>query len=511
MIFRLPLGMLPILTKYDHIVVGGGVSGLTSALLLALNGRKVVILEKEPHLGGSLARFYRQGVPFDTGFHFTGGLLPDALLSRMLAVLGLTGAVEPQFLSEDRAHRFVFEPANRTLDLPCGISRMRHKLKSEFPGECLAIDNYFSRVEKVCAQTASMDLTRLTESAHRLEEETISLKSVLDGLTGNTLLKAVFSGLGMCYGVKPSEVSFASHSRICYDLYQSTARFRRGGDALVDAFKAAFQKLGVDVRCRTWITELGVAAKDAAERFMLNTGEELSADSAVLTIHPRHILDLLPREHISKAFVSRIESFEASSGFFTIYGVLNGPIAPDFGNSIVSLFPSVDFEQMLDPGYRGDQALVICGSVEPVCDTPCQVVTAFEPSFYEHVAAWSHTSLKHRGDAYEAYKAGRVQAIMEHIRRYSPAMGSQLRILDAASMLTFRDYLHSPDGSAYGIKQKAGQYNLIGRLPVRNLFAAGQSSLLPGIAGAMMSSFIVTRGVLGKDNFNRFVREKLCN
>ena len=294
-------------------------------------------------------------------------------------------------------------------------------------------------------------------------------------------------------------------------MYQSTARFRRGGDALIDAFKAAFQKLGVEVRCKTWIKELRVAAKDAAEGFILNTGAEVTADSAVLTIHPHHILDLLPREHISKAFVSRVESFEASSGFFTVYGVLEGPGTPDFGNSIVSLFPTMDFELMLDPAYRAAQALVICGSVETVQGIPCRVVTAFEPSFYEHVAAWADSTIRHRGPAYEEYKAGRVQAIKEHIQRYDPLMGNQLRILDAASMLTFRDYLHSPDGSAYGIKQKVGQYNLIGRLPIRNLFAAGQSSLLPGIAGAMMSSFIVIRGVLGKDHFNRFVSEKLCS
>lgn len=497
--------------KFNHIVVGGGVSGLTAALLLALNGRKVLLLEKEPHPGGSLARFTRQGIPFDTGFHFTGGLLPEALLSRMLAVLGLATSVEPQFMAEDHAHRFVFEPANRTFDLPCGIARLRAKLKSEFPGETLAVDHYFNRIEKVCALTASMDLTRLTESAHRLDEETVSLKTVLDGLTGNVLLKGIFSGLGMCYGVKPSEISFASHSRICYDMYQSTARFRGGGDALVDAFKAAFQALGVDVRCQTWITELRVTAGDTVDSFLLNTGEEVSADSAVLTIHPRHILDLLPRQHLSKAFVDRVESFEASAGFFTVYGVLEGPAAPDFGHSIVSLFPSLDFEQMLDPAYRGEQALVICGSMESVRGLPRQVITAFEPSFHEHVAAWSRSSPRNRGPAYAEYKAGRIRAITEHIRRHDPLMSGQLRILDAASMLTFRDYLHSPDGSAYGIKQKVGQYNLIGRLPIRNLFAAGQSSLLPGIAGAMMSSFIVIRGVLGKDNFNRFVSEKLCS
>ena len=78
-------------------------------------------------------------------------------------------------------------------------------------------------------------------------------------------------------------------------------------------------------------------------------------------------------------------------------------------------------------------------------------------------------------------------------------------------MLTYRDYLHSFDGSAYGIKQKLGQYNLIGRLPVRNLFAAGQSALLPGVAGAMMSSFIVVRSMVGRDAFNRFMGTRLCN
>ena len=34
--------------RYDHIVVGGGISGLTLTLLLAINGKKVLLLEKGP-------------------------------------------------------------------------------------------------------------------------------------------------------------------------------------------------------------------------------------------------------------------------------------------------------------------------------------------------------------------------------------------------------------------------------------------------------------------------------
>ncbi len=78
-------------------------------------------------------------------------------------------------------------------------------------------------------------------------------------------------------------------------------------------------------------------------------------------------------------------------------------------------------------------------------------------------------------------------------------------------MLTFRDRLNSPGGSAYGIKQKMGQFNLQGKLPLRNVYAAGQSALLPGVLGAMMSSFVVARSVIGEKKFGNFIEEGLSN
>ena len=68
--------------KYDDIVVGSGISGLTMSLLLAMNGHRVLLLEKGPAIGGSLSRFSRRGVSFDTGFHFTGGLHEGGILVR---------------------------------------------------------------------------------------------------------------------------------------------------------------------------------------------------------------------------------------------------------------------------------------------------------------------------------------------------------------------------------------------------------------------------------------------
>ena len=75
-------------------------------------------------------------------------------------------------------------------------------------------------------------------------------------------------------------------------------------------------------------------------------------------------------------------------------------------------------------------------------------------------------------------------------------------------MLTFRDYLNNPYGSAYGIKQKIGQFNLFGRVQYKNTFAAGQSAILPGVLGAMMSGFTICRYLLSKEVYGAFIKNQ---
>ena len=51
--------------KYDDLVVGSGISGMTMALLLAKAGRKVLLIEKQAAIGGCMRRFKCKGVPFE--------------------------------------------------------------------------------------------------------------------------------------------------------------------------------------------------------------------------------------------------------------------------------------------------------------------------------------------------------------------------------------------------------------------------------------------------------------
>ncbi|TLM65526.1 MAG: NAD(P)/FAD-dependent oxidoreductase [Deltaproteobacteria bacterium] len=489
---------------FDNIVVGGGVSGLTMTLLLAMSGRRVLLLEKGPRLGGSLARFRKDGVWFETGFHFTGGLHRHGVLDEILTLLGIRDAFAPVFLTDPAENRFYFEAEGRCFEHPVGLAAIRQRFKADFPAEAGAIDAYFDKVRSVCDRTPSLSLRDNTIAPPTLDEDYVSLDAVLKELTADPLLRGLLSGYAMCYGARPDEVSFANHARMACAFYESLAFVRNGGDAFIDAFREKFRGYDIEVRCGTTIAELADLRDHRAGRFLLSDGSEVTTDACILTIHPAEILRLLPEKARSRAFAARVDGFEPAAGFFALFAAIRPGCADPYPQAaITSLFPQADVNRLLDPAHDGEAALVIIKPPVPAGERAG--ICILEPNFVGQVAPWADSALGRRPEEYRQYKAERVAAISEHIFGTLPAYRDTLEILDAGSMLTFRDYLHNPDGSAYGIRQKLQQFNVIGRLPVHNLFAAGQSALLPGIIGAMMSSLIVGRAVLGKDEYGRFL------
>ena len=497
--------------KYDHIVVGGGVSGLTLALILGLNGRKVLLIEKGKHIGGSLSRFYKEGVPFDTGFHFTGGFSSGGILTDMLQVLGFTDRIKPIFFSAPGSIVFVFEQNGAVYDMPSGMDNFRAAAYKYFPDETSAIDEYFNRIKKVFDSTLTFDLRKVALSAQPIDEDFISLEEVLNSLTSNTNLKGLLSGVCLCYGTSPKEVSFANHARVAVGLYNSVARIEHGGEAFIRSFRDCFAKLSIEILCNTTIAECANIKDDRVGEFVLDNGERVLADDCTFTIHPQEVLKILPKEHLKKAFIERVSSFESSNGFFSVFGVVENADPLTFGPSITSLLPNGDINSLLDPQYKGLGALVVVRSVEKSAGKTYCVINAFEPDFFSRVKQWEDSKIGNRPQAYSEYKERKVKEIRDRICNFFPQYSKDFKVLGAASLLTFRDYLYSPEGNAYGIKQKIGQFNLFGKQSLLNIYVAGQSAVLPGLVGAMLSSFIVARSLIGKEKITSFIKERLCN
>lgn len=70
--------------NYDCIVVGGGISGLLSALVLSKEGKKVLVLEKNNTLGNNCSSYNVDGYQVDTGPHAITQLRKGGPLSYLM-------------------------------------------------------------------------------------------------------------------------------------------------------------------------------------------------------------------------------------------------------------------------------------------------------------------------------------------------------------------------------------------------------------------------------------------
>lgn len=85
--------------KYDVIIIGGGLSGLTAGIIAAKRGKKTLLLEKHTTVGGLAAGFTRKGYYFDSGMSRVMG----ASIKGTLKELGLLGKADL------KPHRAIFQ------------------------------------------------------------------------------------------------------------------------------------------------------------------------------------------------------------------------------------------------------------------------------------------------------------------------------------------------------------------------------------------------------------------
>ncbi|BDO41215.1 phytoene desaturase family protein [Cellulomonas sp. NTE-D12] len=124
----------------DTVVIGGGVSGLATAALLAADGHQVTLLEALPQLGGRAGSWESGGFRFDTGPSWY--LMPE-VFDHFYRLMGTSADEQLTLRRLDPGYRAYFEGDPVPFDLPAGGPEARAALTALDPGSADRLDAYF--------------------------------------------------------------------------------------------------------------------------------------------------------------------------------------------------------------------------------------------------------------------------------------------------------------------------------------------------------------------------------
>ncbi|MBP3042723.1 phytoene desaturase [Arthrobacter jiangjiafuii] len=121
------------------VVIGGGITGLATAALLAREGLEVTVLEKQPVAGGRTGSWQSAGFSFDTGPSWY--LMPE-VFDHFFRLLGTSAAEQLDLVKLDPGYRVLFEGSPDPVDIAATRSENVALFESLEPGAGARLEKY---------------------------------------------------------------------------------------------------------------------------------------------------------------------------------------------------------------------------------------------------------------------------------------------------------------------------------------------------------------------------------
>jgi len=486
---------------YDSVIIGSGLGGLVTAVLLARFGRKVCVIEKNNQYGGNLQTFVRDKEILDTGVHYIGGLGEGENLYKYFDYLGIMQDLAIQRMDIDEYDRISFEGDPINYPHAQGYDNFINQLLPYFPEEEEALRNYCKKIQEICNSFPMYNLRK----SFGFNETVLgtSLKSFLDELTDNELLKAVLVGSNFLYVAKAESTPLYVHALTINSYIQSAWRCINGGSQIAKLLIRQLRKYGGDILKNKEV--IAVEMEDQLIKAVRTDDQQLIyANEFVSNINLRHTFAMLPERFQKQAYVKRIHSLPLSPSVFSVYIVCKDDLIP-YQNyniyhykNIKSVWYDHDQSPLVISMSRNDQDQTFCSTMTVMCYMTAAEVQQWDESFNRSIIQ----QLSTRGDCYEAFKTAKANQIIEELQHLFPNIKDAIRSVHTSSPLTYRDFIGAEEGNMYGYL-KEHQYPLNSlistKTKVKNLFLTGQNVKMHGVLGVTITAFSCCLMMLGKE------------
>jgi len=322
--------------RYNAIVIGGGVNGLTCAAALAKGGVRTVLVEQRPAVGGCAAESeIEPGFRVPTLAHATGPVRRDVVEDLQLYLHGLElsdAAIQVSALSPDGRALTIWQDAQNTA---AGLRAWSAKDAARWPAFQQTLQRLGSLIGSVFVNTppsvdtpGARDVFALmrTLSAFRslpkddqwrlLRWGPMAVADLVSESVDTELLRATVAADGV-FGAMLGPWSAGSGLQLLLSaanrsLAWPAGRVIRGGPvALARALEKAATRFGVEIRTGRGVQRIDVR-DDRAVGVTLDGGDQLTARTIVSAVDPkRTFLSLCDADHLPPEFLWRLKHYRS--------------------------------------------------------------------------------------------------------------------------------------------------------------------------------------------------------
>lgn len=499
------------MVQYDAIVIGSGLGGLASAILLAKEGLKVLVLEKNNQLGGNLQTFSRQKTLFDTGVHYIGGLDKGQNLYRYFKYLGIYDGLELSRMDADGFDMISFDGDPNQYPHAQGYENFVRQLLPYFPDEEEALRSYCARMQEVCASFPLYNLE--SEGSYDPEVLGINTRDYLDSLTANEKLKAVLAGSSYLYAGIAAKTPFYVHALSVNSYIESAWRVVKGGSQITRQIVKELKKYDVTLLKHCEVTDF-IFEGEEMTGVRTRSGEAYTGKLFISNIDLKATLDLAGC--FRKAFTNRIRLLEPVVAAFSLYVVFKpGCFKYENRNFYHMRNESSVWSAQFYDEATWPQSYMASMSLKNPGDVYAESMTFMTYMRFEEVRPWADTvntaaCKTDRGADYEVFKQERTERFLAEIEKKFPGIRECIKGVYASTPLSYRDYIGGENGNMYGYVKDSNRPMLTFISPksqVKNLYFTGQSVNMHGILGVTIGAVATCSEILGKkyllDKMNR--------
>lgn len=480
--------------KHEIVIIGSGLGGLLTAVLLAKEGYNVAVVEQNKQIGGCLQSFSFDKKIFDSAVHYIGSLAEGEVLHRIFDYAGIQQHLKLQRMDTDCFDAVLSGSDPSVYSLAQGIEHFSEQLQHDFPKEREAINRYVQQLQYTCDRFPLYNL-RMGDASEKNAVLDWKLSSVLNELNASPQLQQVLTGNAILYAGDQHKTPFYMHALVSKSYIDSSWKCIGGSGQIAKLLARQLRHYGGTIYKHERINRL-LVQNGRVERAIAASGNEFTAEHFISNIAPQHTIAMLSDQSVLKpVFRNRVQEAPLTVGCLMVNIVLQ-PQTVSYKNYNINWNKKSGLEaiELLQEHFPANYSIYYTEDRHHPGFAESVSILTYIPT--EAFASWQDTynnslSPSGREQSYLEFKEAKAMALMDVVAWRFPELKQYMRAYKVATPLSYRDYQGSMQGELYGIAKDVNalsQTSLTTKTRIPNLYLTGQNVNLHGVLGVSMTA-----------------------